>query len=158
MKKFAAHYLLSDAGVLLKNGIAVTGNDGYIREYIDTLGQIQEMEQMIFHSGLLLGAFELEKLEEPAIVPFPEDLFQLQLIHLLGNSQLISLQQLMDVAIELQKQYPEMTIYDLLTEMFELLISQAGYRKKTLPGLFLLQGLDLQRMHFTPASRLKKIL
>lgn len=158
MKKFAAHYLLTDTGALLKNGIAVTGNEGFVAEYIDTKGQIQEMERMTFHSGLLLGAFELEKNEEPAIVPFPEDLFQFQLIHLLANSDHITLHQLLDTAKELQKQFPEMTIPDLLNRMFTILISEAGYIKKPLPGLFLLQGLDLSGMHFTPVSRLKKIL
>lgn len=158
MKKHAAHYLLSDTGVLLKNGIAVTGNDGFVVEYIDTKGQIKELEQMIFHSGLLLGAFEMDKNQGPAVVPFPEDHFQLQLIDLLAHSTHISLEQLMNAAKALQKQFPGMTVPGLLNRMFQILISQAGYVKKPLPGLFLITGLDLSGMHFTPASRLKKIL
>lgn len=158
MKKFAAHYLFTDSGALLKNGIAVTGQDDFVVEYMDTLGELQELEQMIFHSGLLLGAFELTKQPGATIDPFPQDLFQLQLIHLLANSDQLSLHQLMDTAIELQKQFPEITIPDLLNRMFGILASGAGYVKKPLPGLYLLTGLDMTGMHFTPASRLKKIL
>lgn len=158
MKKFAAHYLLTDTGVLLKNGIAVTSEDGFVVEYIDTRGELKELEQMIFHSGLLLGAFELEKQEGPAVVPFPEDLFQLQLIHLLASSDHIPLQQLMDAAKELQKQFPEMIIPELLNKMFTILISDSGYVKKPLPGLYLLTQLEMAGPHFTPASGLKKIL
>lgn len=158
MKKFAAHYLLTSTGVLLKNGLAVTGEDGFVTAYIDTKGEIQELEQMTFHSGLLLEAFELEKREQWAVISFPEDLFHLQLIPLLANSGSISLHQLIDTAKELQQQFPEIKIPDLLNKMLMILISEAGYIKKPLPGLFLLKGLDLAGMHFTPASRLKKIL
>lgn len=158
MKRFAAHYLLTHTGVLLKNGIAVTGEDGFVAEYVDTKDGIQEMEQMIFLSGLLLEAFELIKHPGPAIVPVPEDLFQVQLVYLLAHSEHISLQQLLDTGKELQKQFPEMTIPDLLNRMLAILLSEAGYMKKPLPGLYLLKGLDMTKLHFTPESRVKKIL
>ncbi|HET6559674.1 MAG TPA: hypothetical protein VFG54_20280 [Prolixibacteraceae bacterium] len=158
MKKFAAHYLLTDTGILLKNGIAVTDEDGFVVEYIDTKGDIQELEQMIFHSGLLLGAFELERQQVPAISPFTEDLFQLQLIHLPANSDHIALHQLMDTGKVMQRQFLHMTIPDLLNSMLTVLLTQAGYVKKPLPGLYLLTGLDRSGLHFTTASRLKKIL
>lgn len=158
MKKFAAHYLLTDTGVLLKNGIAVTGEDGFVAEYIDNRGQIQELEQMIFHSGLLLGAFELEKQQVPVINPLTEDMFQFQLLHFPANSNQLSLHQLVDTGKEMQKQFPQMTIPDLLNSMLTVLITHAGYVKKPVPGLYLLTKLEMQGLHFTPASRLKKIL
>lgn len=158
MKKFAAHYLLTDTGDLLKNGVAVAGKEGYIVQYIDTKGAIQEQEQMIFFSGMLTAAFDLVKGHHPAVNPFREDRFELQVIQSIDDSERLSITQLVELARQLQQQFPEMEVPALLTNMIRVLTADAGYVKEPRAGLFLLTGLDVTTLHFTPQSRLKKIL
>lgn len=158
MKKFAAHYLLTHTGEVLKNGIAVVGDDGYIMEYIDTKGDIHEQEQMIFHSGMLTGAFDLVKGHHPGVSAFGEDSFEFQVIQSAADSERLSFTQLVESGRQLQQQFPEMDVPALLNTMIRVLISGAGYVKEPQAGVFLLTGLDLKTLHFTAQSRLKKIL
>lgn len=158
MKKFAAHYLLTHTGEVLKNGIAVVGGDGYIMEYIDTKGHIQEQEQMIFHSGMLTGAFDLVKGYHLSDNSFAKDSFSLQVVQSAADSQRLSFTQLVESGRQLQQQFPEMDVPALLNTMIRVLISDAGYVKEPQAGIFLFTGLDLKTLHFTAQSRLKKIL
>lgn len=158
MKKYAAHYLLTDTGNLLKNGIAVAGEEGYIVEYIDTKGAIREQEQMIFFSGMLSAAFDLVKHPNSLVNPFPEDSFEIQVIQSADGSKGLSFTQLVELARQLQQQFPEMDVPALLANMIRVLTANAQYVKEPRAGIYLLTGLDLKTLHFTPQSRLKKIL
>jgi hypothetical protein len=158
MRKFAAHYLLSDTGVLLKKGIAVVGDDGFIVQVIDTTGDLKELEQMIFHSGLLIGAYDLVKDHPSAVSPTHVDTFNLQVRHSAADLNHISFKQLTELAQQLQQQFPAMDIPALLDKIPGVLISESGYVKVPRPGIYLLTGIDLENLHFTPKSRLKKIL
>ena len=65
MKKFSAHYIFPLASVPLKNGILVIDENRFVRELIDTGGQIRETDRLEFHSGVLvpeIAGLTMEKL------------------------------------------------------------------------------------------------
>lgn len=155
MRKFAAHYLLTDTGLLLKNGIAVADDNANI-QFIDTKGELEEIEQMIFHSGLLVGNYEFIKCTD-LTKDHGENENPLQLFHSNLNTDHLSLKEVIDLAKQLQDQFPEMNIPQILTKTEQALILKT-YVKRTIPGLYLLSGLNLRTLRFTPHSRLKKIL
>jgi hypothetical protein len=51
-----------------------------------------------------------------------------------------------------------MKIPEIIQEMTAFLLSGGHFLKQNIPGIFLLMGVDLTGLHFTPKSRLKKIL
>lgn len=155
MRKFAAHYLLTDTGLLLKNGMAVADDSANI-QFIDTRGELSEIEQMIFHSGLLIGNSEFIKSEGLATAGVEND-NPLQWFDSILNKDQLPLKEVIDLARQLQDRFPQMNIPAILNKTEQVLISKA-YIKKTIPGLYLLSGINLHTLHFTPQSRLKKIL
>ncbi|HLN72867.1 MAG: hypothetical protein ACM3O8_06145 [Methylococcaceae bacterium] len=155
MKKFAAHYLLTDTGLLLKNGMAVADDSANI-QFIDTKGELTELEQMIYHSGLLIGNCEFIKTD--GLIPTPvENENPLQLFDSILNKDQLSLKEVIDLARQFQDQFSGMNIPQILIKTEQALIDKS-YIKRIIPGLYLLSGINLQTLHFTPHSRLKKIL
>lgn len=157
MKKFTANYLVSDTGVFLKNGIVVAGEDGTAVEFMDTAGDLKEMESLVFHNGILLAGFRYVKVN--AALPFSELNFPVRsfISGLSAGSSQLTVQDLTGFGKRLQEQVPELTIPEILNELQEALLVSGGYVKEDLPGLFLLTGLDLPNLHFTPRTRVKKI-
>lgn len=155
MRKFAAHYLLTDTGLLLKNGMVVAHDNKSI-QFIDTKGELTEIERMIFHSGLLMGAYEFIK-SNGAISESLDAENPLLVFHSLFNKKIITLNEIIDLAKHLQDQFPKMNVPQLLNKADQALQSQA-FVKKTIPGLYLLSGLDLEKVRFTAKTRLKKVI
>ena len=157
MKKLAAHYLLTDTGLLIKNGIAVLGDNASVVKFIDPRGELRETQQMIFHSGLLLCPYELVKTFPRQVVSSPVDTFQFQVLEAVKDSNHLSMTQLVDLGKLLQEQFKQMNVPQILENILDVLLSKAGYEKRPLAGICLLSGLDLALLHFTSKSRIKKI-
>lgn len=155
MRKFAAHYLLTDTGLLLKNGMALADDHSNI-QFIDTKGELAEVEQMIFHSGLLMGSYTFIKTDGITNAGLENEIPQ-QLVDSILNKDQLLLKEMIDLAMQLQDLFPQLNIPAILHKTEQVLISKA-YIKKTVPGLYLLSGINLHTLRFTPRSRLKKIL
>lgn len=54
MKKYSAHYVFPLVSPPLKNGIIVVDDDGFFLNLIDTGGEVQEIDRLEFHSGILI--------------------------------------------------------------------------------------------------------
>ncbi|MGE5395841.1 MAG: hypothetical protein ACM3P1_13945 [Candidatus Saccharibacteria bacterium] len=153
MIKHAAHYLLTDSGLLLKNGIAAADNNGTFR-FIATREELIEIEQLIFHSGLMISAFEFIKEDNLSTSTGTKDLHPL--FYPIINKDHLSIKEVIELARELQHVFPEMNIPDLLQKIEQVLLSN-GFVKKTVPALYLLSGLDLQTLRFTERTKVKKV-
>lgn len=157
MKKFAANYLVSDTGLFLKNGIVLVGEDGFVIQYINTMDSIRETEQLIFHNGILMAGFRFTKMNpsissSSSVQPFGE-----QVIQSVAEATQFSIEQLVELGKLLQAQFPAMRIPAIFNEIQEILPG-LGFLKQRIPGVYLLQGVDLAELHFTPKTRLRKIL
>ena len=64
---------------------------------------------------------------------------------------------LIELGKEVQLQFPEIKIPAIMNQIEEILF-EVGFLKDTMPGIFLLKGVNLVELHFTSESRLKKIL
>ena len=157
MRKFAAHYLVSDGGVFLKNGMALGEENGIIAQYIDTTGDLKEVEQLVFHNGILMAGFMLTKNHAIQPVWVPEKAFRSLVIESTAGLLQLSIQNFIDLGKQLQDQFPGMKIPAIMNEIWEVLLAEGGFEKRTMPELYLLTGVDLVELHFTPKSRLKKI-
>lgn len=160
MKKFAANYLVSENGEFLKNGVLVIREDGFVAQYIDTKGDLQEIEQLIFHNGILMAgcSFERSNLNTSAFVSFIEPPFRFFVLQSVVLSVNFSIQELIELGKKAQVQFPEMEIPAILNEISKILQSEGGFIKETIPGIYLLYGVDLVGLHFTSRSKLRKIL
>lgn len=155
MRKFAAHYLLNDTGLLLKNGIAQVEDNGTI-QFVDTKGELQEMERLVFHSGLLFRAFEFRKVSN-SITRLPPFETTYPLLRQVTDKDLLTPNEVIDLARQLQVQCPQMNIPQIIRHI-EQVLQAASFEKKTIPGLYLLSALDLGSLRFTEKTRLKKIV
>jgi hypothetical protein len=158
MRKFAANYLISEAGIFLKNGVIASDDDGTTVQYYDTKGDLRESSQLIFHNGILIAGYMFVKTKSVLTVSDSDSLirsFVLQSV--IGLSQ-ISIYELIELGKLVQNQFQEMKIPEILIEITEILQTYGGFSKENLPGVFLLIGADLSQLHFTPKTRLKKIL
>ncbi len=156
MRKFAANYLVADTGNYLKNGIVVAGEDGFVLEYIDTKGDLREIAQLTFFNGILMAACTFIKTKAAdfgSIQPF-ESLT----MNLLTGSNQFSLSELIELGKQIQLQFPELKIPEIMNGMNEVLFTTGGFTKENIAGINLLTGVDLVNLHFTSKSRLKKIL
>ncbi len=153
MKKLAANYIVSDAGKLLKNGILLAGEDGVAHEFIDTQGDLDEIAQLTFHNGILISGSTFRRINSESLFLSPEGSF---ICSLTAGVEQISLHNLVELGKQVQAQFPEMTIPEIMDSLNSVLNRQ--FRKESIPGIFLLIGSDLPGMHFTHKSRLKKIL
>lgn len=153
MKKNAANYLVSEDGVFLKNGIVIADENGTAVQYIDTKGDLNEIAQLTFHNGILMAGFTFLKTNEAFPISATDPLIQ----SVEGQNE-ISIQNLIELGKQAQVQFPEMTIPEILNRISHELLSEGSYTKKNRSGIFLLMGVDLIGLRFTPKSRLKKIL
>ena len=158
MRKFAANYLISDTGVFLKNGIAVMGEDGFIVQYIDTQGDLIEVEQLSFHNGILMAGTKFTRTHVTQTISVFDKPFRSLVLQSVAQSTQVSIHHLIDLGKQLQLQFPEMKIPAIMNEIVEVLLGEGEFIKDTIPGIYLLTSVDLTKMHFTPKSRLKKII
>jgi hypothetical protein len=156
MKKYAANYLVADSGDYLKNGIIVAGEDGFVLKYIDTKGELREIAQLTFLNGILMAGCTFVKTK--AANSEPDMPFESMVLNLAAKSIQFSIQDMIGLGKQIQIQFPEMNIPEIINGMKEVLLSSGGFTKENIAGIFLLTGVDLVNLHFTPKSRLKKIL
>ena len=158
MRKFAANYLISNTGAFLKNGMAVAGEDGFIDQFIDTNGDLIEVEQLSFHNGILMAGIIFTKINATQPNGVSVNTFKLLVLQSVSESTQLSIQNLIDLCKQLQLQFPEMKIPAIMNEIYEVLLGEGGFIKETNPEIYLLTSVDLVKLHFTPKTRLKKII
>lgn len=158
MRKFAANYLISDTGVFLKNGLAIAGQDGFILQYIDTNGDLIEVEQLSFHNGILMAGIKFTKINASQTNGVSDNPFRSLVLQSVSESTQLSIQNLIDLGKQLQLQFPKMKIPAIMNEISEVLIAEGGFQKEPNPGIYLLTSVDLVELHFTPTTQLKKII
>ncbi|HAQ21307.1 MAG TPA: hypothetical protein DCR40_19060 [Prolixibacteraceae bacterium] len=158
MKKFAANYLVSDSGIFLKNGIVVANDDGTVVEFIDTEGDLREIAQLLFFNGILITNCRFVK--TPSDLPRHRsgDCLKSLIIRLVAELNEVTILNLIETGIQIQSQFPGMTIPEILLEITNFLLIDGKYSRQIVPGIFLLTGVNLTDLHFTPKSKLKKIL
>jgi len=158
MKKIAANYLIAEDGKFLKNGIVVAEDDGTATAFIDTTNDLKEIARLTFHNGILLANFIFRK----GINVVPPSGSEPPLNHFISEKVLpfeeFSIRELIDLGKQVQEQFPEMKIPEILNHISEVLVANNNFVKENLPGIFLVIGVDLSGLHFTPKSRQKKIL
>jgi hypothetical protein len=158
MKKYAANYLVSGTGSFLKNGIVVATETGEIAEFIDTRGELIELAQLIFLNGILIPDFRFVRVQTDvavhAITSLPESL----VFRSVAGQKEVSLPEVIETGKQVQAAFPELTIPQIVQEISGLLLSENKFSKLLSPGLYLLNGVNLPDLKFTPHSKLKKIL
>ena len=158
MKKFAANYVISDSGELLKNGIVIAEDDGSVLEYIDTDGQLQEIARLEFHNGILLGGFSFVKVREAVSErDFDSRFSSLILLEISGMNE-ISILKWLDICKKIPALFPDMAITEIMQGINDILCTDCGFRKENTPGIYLLIGSDLIVLKLTVNCRLKRIL
>lgn len=158
MRKHAANYLVSDTGEFLKNGMILVEDDGIVVQYNDTKDDLREVEQLIFHNGILMADYQFAKIIQSQLIPMADQTIRSLAIQAIGDSTQWSIQNQIDLAKTIQFQFPEKKIPAILDEITQFLLLDGGFIKKIIPGIYLLAGVDLVNLHFTPKTRLKKIL
>lgn len=158
MRKLAANYVVSVNGDFLKNGIVVADEDGTVAEYIDTKGDLTEIAQLIFYNGILIAGFTFVRINAEIQVSETDHAIQSFIVQSITGQKQLSIQNLIELAKQVQDQFSELKIPEIIHEIIEVLLLVGGFSKEKIPGIFLLTGNDLVGLHFTPKSRLKKIL
>lgn len=158
MKKFAANYLVSEAGKFLKNGIVVAEEDGTAVEFIDTEGDLDEIAQLTFHNGILISGYTFIRTNAEPSISESEHSISSFINQSVAELSPISIHNLIEIGKQIQTLFPEMKIPEIMSEINTILLENSRFRKEKMPGIFLLIGVDLVELHFTPKSRLKKIL
>ncbi len=152
MRKFAANFVVSESGKLLKNGILIANDDGALAEMIDTGGDLGELAQLTFLNGILFANSLYISRE---LVSHDDDI--LHFIAARTNEfRQITIGEIIDIARLTQTEFPELKIPQIFTAIYSLLTSY--FDKENQPGVFLLIHSDLIGMHFNAQSRLKRIL
>jgi hypothetical protein len=137
VKKFAANYILSITGELLKNGILIANDKGKVMEQKDTKGYLEEIAQLTFLNGILIPGIRFIELNS-------------------GQTNYFTLNDWIEKAKQIQEKSPEMHIPDIVRMIASTL--SVHYRMEPDEGIFLLTGVDLVQLHLTPQSQLKKII
>lgn len=158
MKKLAANYLISEAGEFLKNGILVAEEDGTAVEFVDTGGDLDEIALLTFHNGILISAYTFIRIKADSSILAQAHSVASFINQFVAELNLISMQYLTELGKQVQEQFPEMKIPEILSEINAILLENGRFRKEEIPGIFLWIGTDLPGLHFTPKCRLKKIL
>tara|TARA_R110001583_G_scaffold39881_1_gene127743 strand:- start:13940 stop:14695 length:756 start_codon:yes stop_codon:yes gene_type:complete len=57
MRKISASYIISNAGVPLKNGILILNDDNSVADIIDRKGSVKEIQDLEYYSGVLVPGF-----------------------------------------------------------------------------------------------------
>ncbi|OFX52742.1 MAG: hypothetical protein A2066_04270 [Bacteroidetes bacterium GWB2_41_8] len=156
MRKFAANYVISNTGKFLKNGIVVAGEDGSAAQFIDTKGDLREIAQLTFHNGILMTGTLFVKTTTAA--HNSDQPFESLIIKSVAELTQFSNPEIIDLAKKVQHQFPEIKIPEIMTRITTILQTNAGFSMEITPGIYLLSGADLVNLHFTPKSKLKKIL
>lgn len=153
MKKFAANYILSESGLLLKNGILIADDDGNVIKIIDTMGDLDETAQLVFLNGILIvNNLYIRKKS----LDFAEDeLTQFVSLKINGHQQL-STSELIEIVKQIQAEFPELKTPEITNSIYSLLNS--SFNKENQAGIFLLVNSDLIGLHFKPQSKLKRIV
>lgn len=156
MRKFAANYVFSNNGEFLKNGIIIAGEDGFVNQFIDTKGDLREIAQLTFLNGILMPSTLFIKTNT---ANFDSDQpFESLVINLVAELTQFSVPEIVDLAKQVQHQFPEIKIPEILNRITTILQTHAGFSMEITSGIYLLSGADLVNLHFTPKSKLKKIL
>lgn len=155
MKKFAANYLVADSGNYLKNGIVVVGEDGFAVQYIDTKGDLREIAQLSFLNGILMAGCIFVKIKTAN--SGSDKPFESTVMNLVAESIQFSIQDMIGLGKQIQLQFPEMKIPEIMNGIKEFLLTTGGFTKENIAGIFLLTGVDLVNLHFTSNCRLRKI-
>ena len=158
MKKFAANYVISDSGELLKNGIVIAEDDGSVLEYIDTDGQLQEIARLEFHNGILLGGFSFVKVREAVSERDFDSRFSSLILPEISGMNEISILKWLDICKKIPALFPDMAITEIMLGITDILCTDGGFRKENTPGIYLLTGSDLIVLKLTMNCRLKRIL
>lgn len=158
MKKFAANYVISDSGELLKNGIVIAEDDGSVLEYIDTDGQLQEIARLEFHNGILLGGFTFVKVRETLPVFDFDSRFSSLILPEISGMNEVSILKWLDICKKIPVLFPDMIITEIMSGITNILCTDGGFRKDNTPGIYLLTGSDLIVLKLTRNCRLKRIL
>lgn len=158
MKKLAANYLVSEAGKFLKNGILVAEEDGTAVEFIDTEGNLDEIALLSFHNGILISGFSFIRINAESPVSKSVHFLTSIINESVAELTQISIHDLIEIGKQVQMQFPEMKIPEILGELNLCFLESGSFRKAKIPGIFLLIGADLRELHFTAKSRLKRIL
>jgi hypothetical protein len=158
MRKFAANYLVSEDGEFLKNGVVVASDDGTVLKFVDTKGDLRETEQLIFHNGILMSGCTFAKTNASFAGSSNDQPFRSFVLQSVARSTQLSIHDLIDLGKLVQLQFPEMKIPAILHEISVTLLTDGGFVKETIPGIYLLTGTDLVELRFTPNCKLKKIL
>ena len=138
--------------------MAVVGEDGFILQYIHTNGDLIEVEQLSFHNGILMAGIIFTKINATQPNGVSGNTFKLLVLQSVSESTQLSIQNLIDLCKQLQLQFPEMKIPAIMNEIYEVLLGEGGFIKETNPEIYLLTSVDLVKLHFTPKTRLKKII
>ena len=138
--------------------MAVVGEDGFILQYIHTNGDLIEVEQLSFHNGILMAGIIFTKINATQPNGVSGNTFKLFVLQSVSESTQLSIQNLIDLCKQLQLQFPEMKIPAIMNEIYEVLLGEGGFIKETNPEIYLLTSVDLVKLHFTPKTRLKKII
>jgi len=153
MKKFAANFILTDSGNLLKNGILIADDDGNIMKIVDTKGNLDEIAQLTFLNGILV----LNNLYIRTNLAFTEENALIQFINLqIGTLQQLTASEIIDIARQTQAEFRELKTPQITAAIFSLLDNY--FSKKEQAGVFLLIHSDIVGLHLKPESRLKRIL
>jgi len=156
MKKFAANYVISGTGALLKNGIVIATDEGIASEYIDTQGDLDEVARLSFHNGIVVAGFIYVKTTAEILVQDTDPPVRLSVFQNVKEHSQLSVQQWLEVAKQVQEQFAEMKIPEIVSQINDILVSNGGYVKEDAPGIYIINA-DLAGLHFTPKSRLKRI-
>jgi hypothetical protein len=158
MKKFQANYLISDKGNLLKNGIVVAEDDGAILQYIDVSDDLIELAGTSFHNGILIAAFCFSKFHSSDQMRDSDHPIISLVMKLVEGKTNLSIQDFVELAKQIQEEFAEMKIPEILKEISDALILNVGFIKVDIPGIFLLTGVDLPQLRFKKSTKLRRIL
>jgi hypothetical protein len=158
MKKFAANYVISDSGELLKNGIVIAEDDGSVLEYIDTDGQLQEIARLEFRNGIILGGFTFVKVREAVSERDFDSRFSSLILPEISGMKEISILKWLELCKKIPALFPDMIISEIMRGITDILCTDCGFRKENTPGIYLLTGSDLIVLKLTMNCRLKRIL
>jgi len=158
MKKLAANYLVSEAGKFLKNGILVAEEDGTAVEFIDTEGALDEIALLSFHNGILISGYAFVRINTESSASISQHFLSFLVNPVIAEFNPVSIHNLVEIGKQVQMQFPEMKIPEILSELNFCILESGLFRKEIIPGIFLLIGADLLELHFTAKSRLKRIV
>lgn len=159
MKKLAANYVVTDSGEFLKNSLLVTDDDGTVLEYIDTRGQLAEIAQLIFYNGILLASFRFIKVRDSISFADSDSRSFGEVILAGTNDQKeIDVPGWLRLCKKVQEYFPEMVIPEIFMRVADLLVSDGGFRRENLAGVYLLAGSDLLVLKLSTGSKLRRVL